>query len=192
MPRIARMLLVAVTLASSAATALAQTPTPSTSTPMRSGVSGIEAMTATIFQEGQSSFSGLAVRVRVHSPRFIEQVSFLPTIEYWRNSSKVEPWGIRTTRKDATLALDARYDFRQGGWQPYLGAGFGIHFFSNKVDAPSLGLEDTDSVTKGGLSFLGGLQFGITDRLSNLMELKYHHVPDHSQVKINWGLSYSL
>ena len=193
MLRLARMLPAATVLAVALAGPLhAQTQTvpPPTRTPKT--VDGIEAMTSTIFQEGNSSFSGLGIRLRIHPPSLMDQVSLLPTIEYWRNSSKVQPWGIETTRKDATLGMDVRYDFRHSGWQPYIGAGFAMHFLSNQVDAPSLGLEGKDSIIKGGLTALGGVQFGITDRLANLIEVKYHHVTEYKQVKLNWGLSYSL
>lgn len=193
MHTIARMLpLVAALAATLAGQTYAQTQTiPPPARPVRA-LAGIEVMTATIFQEGNSSFSGLGLRLEVHPPQLIDQIAILPTIEYWRNSSKVQPWGIETTRKDATLGVDMRYDFRHSSWQPYIGGGVALHFFSNQVDAPSLGLVGKDSVIKGGLAALGGIQFGITDRLSNLIEVKYHHVPDQSQVKINWGLSYSL
>jgi hypothetical protein len=71
--------------------------------------------------------------------------------------------------------------------------GFGIHFLSSEVDAPSLGLDDaSDSLIKGGASVLAGIGFGLAGRLGNIVELKYHHVPDHSQLKINWGISYKL
>ena len=42
-------------------------------------------------------------------------VEILPSIEYWRNSNTLEPFGIKTTRKDATLGGDVRYMFRQPG-----------------------------------------------------------------------------
>jgi len=45
---------------------------------------------------------------------------------------------------------------------------------------------------KGGLAVLGGTSFGISTRFSNFIELKYHHLPGFSQLKINWGLSYSM
>jgi hypothetical protein len=61
------------------------------------------------------------------------------------------------------------------------------------VNAPSLGLDHaSDSVIKGGLAALAGTSFGITPRFSNFIELKYHNLPGFSQLKINWGLSYSM
>jgi len=148
-------------------------------------ITSVEGMTSTIFQHGQSSFSGIGLRVQVHPTQLIQNVTLMPTLEYWRNTSNISSFGIESTRKDATMGVDARYDFPHQGLRPYVGAGIALHFLSNRVDAPSLGL-------KGGLSLLGGVTFGIAGKLSNLIELKYHHVPDQSQLKINWGLSYGL
>jgi hypothetical protein len=117
----------------------------------------------------------------------------MPSIEYWRNSSTVPPYNIRASRRDGTMAMDVRYMFHPAGWQPYIGAGFGVHFLSSQVNAPSLGLNDaSDSVIKGGLSALAGVSFGMSKRLDNFIELKYHHIPDYRQLKINWGLAFRL
>lgn len=156
-------------------------------------VAGVDVMSATIFQEGQSSFSGIGLRLRLRSQELIPAVQIMPTLEYWRNSSKVQPFGIRTVRTDATLGVDARYAFSTANWKPYVGAGFGLHFLSNEVDAPTLGLVDANSsVVKGGLSALGGTTFEITERLGNFIEGKYHHVGGYKQLKINWGLTYAF
>jgi hypothetical protein len=154
---------------------------------------GIDGMSSTVFQEGQSSFSGIALRAHLHPETMISELDLMPSIEYWRNSNTIQPYDIHTMRKDATLAMDVRYRFSMGNWQPYAGMGFGIHFLSTRVNAPSLGLnEATDSVIKGGLAALGGLTFGMTSRFDNFIEFKYHHIPDYRQLKINWGLSYKL
>ncbi len=156
-------------------------------------VTAVEGMTATVIQQNQSSFAGIGFRVSVHPPQLIKEISLMPTVEYWRNKSKLPSFGIESIRKDATLGVDARYEFLKQAWRPYVGAGFALHFLSNEVDAPALGLNDaSDSLIKGGLGVLGGVSFGLAGRLSNMIELKYHHIPDHSQLKINWGLSYAL
>ena len=156
-------------------------------------VAGIEAMTSTIFQEHQSSFSGIAVRLRLTSSRLVEGIELLPTIEYWRNSSNIGAFGIDATRKDATIGVDGRYRFHVGNWEPYLGLGVGVHFLSAEVNAPQLGLNDaSDSLVKGGLTVLGGLNFEITESVSNFLELKFHDVSDYRQLKFNWGLGYTF
>ena len=154
---------------------------------------GVDVMSATVLQEGQSSFSGLGLRVRLRPETVVKNLEFMPSIEYWRNSSTVSPYNIRSTRKDGTLAMDVRYSFHPHGWQPYVGAGYGIHFLSSRVNAPALGLnEATDSLVKGGLAALAGVTFGLSKRLDNFIEVKYHHIPGYRQLKINWGLAVKL
>jgi opacity protein-like surface antigen len=160
----------------------------------RAGVlTGLDAMSATVLQKGQSSFSGIGLRARLHPEQLVKQVELMPSFEYWRNTSTVHPYGIHSMRKDATLALDARYKFSPKGWNPYVGAGFAVHFLSWKVDAPSLGIHDAnDAVIKGSLGAIAGMTFGLSGRLDNFFELKYHHLTDYGQLKINWGLSYKM
>ena len=154
---------------------------------------GVDAMTATVMQQHQSSFSGLGIRGVVHSAQLISNVEFLPYVEYWRNSSLVQPFNIRSMRSDATLGCDARYRAEFRGLHPYAGAGFGLHFLSSEVQAPALGLPiGRSSLVKGGISILGGAAFPLAGRLENFVEVKYHHLPEYGQVKINMGLTLAL
>lgn len=154
---------------------------------------GIDAMTATVLQKQQSSFSGLGLRARVRSDQLIEKIEFMPYIEYWRNTSTIQPFNIRSSRSDATLGADVRFITEYKGMHPYVGTGFGLHFINTEVQAPSLGLPlGRNSIVKGGLSLLGGATFPLAGRLENFVEVKYHHVPSYGQVKINMGLSFAL
>jgi hypothetical protein len=158
--------------------------------------SSADVMTSTVMQQHQSSFSGLSARVGLRSTRIIAGFDLLPYVEYWRNSARIEVpnYTITSTRKDATLGADTRYTFQREGWRPYLGAGLGIHFLSTEVDAPALLPLDhaTSSVIKGGLSALVGITFPLTAHLDNFTELKYHHIPGYSQLKINMGIAWRL
>mgnify|MGYP003693981035 CR=1 FL=1 len=60
-------------------------------------------MTSTIFQQKQSSFSGIGVRMRVQIPQLIPGFTVMPAIEYWHNKTDLPDFGIETHRKDATL-----------------------------------------------------------------------------------------
>ena len=185
------LVLVALLGLSSAAAAAADTPVPF-ATP-RSGFIGADAMTSTVFQQDQSSFSGIALRVRLRSPALVPAVEFLPTFEYWQNTSKLDAFGIETTRRDATLGADARWVFKHAAWQPYAGAGFGLHFLDDEVRAPKLGVPHaTHALVKGGLEALGGVQFGMGTRLGSFLELKLLNVTQYRQYKFNTGLSWNL
>ena len=156
-------------------------------------IAGLDVMSATVLQEGQSSFSGLAIRARLKSPELVDNITILPTIEYWRNSSTVSTFGIHSVRKDATLGLDGRWAFTGETFKPYVGAGLAVHFLSSQVNAPSLGLPDaSDSVVKGGVALLAGVDWALTQKLGNILEAKYHHVGEYKQLKINWGLSWGF
>jgi hypothetical protein len=154
---------------------------------------GIDAMTATVMQQKQSSFSGIGVRARLRSAQLVQNIEFLPYVEYWRNTSTVTPFDIRSSRSDATIGGDARYIGEWRGMHPYIGAGFGLHFLNSEVQAPSLGLPlGRNSLVKGGLSLLGGANFPLAGRFENFIEVKYHHVPSYGQLKINMGLAFAF
>lgn len=154
---------------------------------------GIDGSTATVMQRHQSSFSGLGLRARVRDARLIDNIEFMPYFEYWRNTSSVQPFNIRSSRSDATLGADVRYATEFRGLHPYAGVGFGLHFIDNEVQAPTLGLPyGSSSLVKGGVAVLGGVSFALAGRLQNYLEVKYHHLPQYSQVKIAMGLAYNL
>jgi hypothetical protein len=154
---------------------------------------GFDAMSSTVMQSGQSSFSGLGFRARVHLPQFVDNLEFLPTVELWRDYNRVQSFGVESTRRDAALGVDARWNFPHEVWTPYVGAGLATHFMTEEVHAPTLGVNHRqDSVVKGGLAALAGVTFPLSGRLENVMELKYHHLPGVAQFKISWGLAYRL
>ena len=153
-------------------------------------LTGLDAMTSTVLQKGQSSFSGIAVRLRIHPAAMTQSFEILPSIEYWRNSNTIQPYDIHSSRRDATLGVDARFRFQHEGWAPFVGAGLGIHFLSNEVDAPVLGVQDAQtSSVRGGLAVLGGVTFPMTQRIDNFLELKYHMLSGSEQLKLSWGLA---
>jgi len=173
----------------------ASTPVPgqASAPPTRAGISGVDVMTATVFQEGQSSFSGLGVRLRVRSARLMSNVEFMPNVELWQNVSRVSLFGVKTTRSDAALGFAARWTFRRDHWQPYLGAGIAAHFLDETVDAPSLGVHNQhDATTLGGYTLLGGVSFTMTKSLSNFLEIEHHGVSHYRQLKINTGLGWNF
>ena len=155
-------------------------------------ITGVDAWTSTVFQQGQSSFSGVGLRVDLANST-LPNVEFMPTIEYWRNSSNVKEFGIKSARRDATLAADARYNFpTHGTIHPYAGGGLGLHFVQSEVDAPTLGLNHAqDSVVKAGLDFMVGAQFG-NERFGNFIEVKYHELAGYRQFKLNIGMNWHL
>jgi len=156
-------------------------------------LTGVEAMSSTVFQKDQSSFSGIALRVRLAPSPALPGLEVMPGIEYWRNATTLQIYDIRSQRRDATLGADLRYRFPIKNWNPYVGAGFGIHFLSSEVRAPLLGVPDeSHSIMKGGFALLGGLVFPLAGAFDSFLEAKYHALSDYGQLKVSWGLAYNL
>jgi opacity protein-like surface antigen len=157
------------------------------------GIFAVEGNLSTIFQSGQSSFSGTGVRLHMQPAGLLEGFSLVPSFEYWRNTNKLDTFGIKATESDATLGLEFRYDFpRDGSFKPYVGLGYGLHFQSSEFSASTLGVDGSDSVTRGGVSVLGGVRMPITSHLVNVFDLKFHYLPDDSQTKLNYGLAWQF
>ena len=157
----------------------------------KAGIIGLGAMTETVFQEGQSSFSGIAMRLRIRNARFRPNLELMPTMEYWQNTSSLAAFNVRTRRRDATLGLDLRWVFgNKKAWQPYAGAGYSVHFLEDELHIP--GVDESSGSTRGGFSALGGVEFNLGERLGSFVEFKYHHVPDYRQLKLNLGLSWNF
>lgn len=164
-----------------------------TGTAAAGSVTGVDAMSSSIMQHNQTSFSGLGARLRLTPVPTVGGFEVLPGIEYWRSSTTVEVYDIKSQRRDATLAIDGRYRFAGGSARPYVGAGFAIHFLSDEVHAPSLGVPDAShSIMKGGLAVLGGVSLPLAGAFESFLEAKYHAVTDNEQLKLSWGLTYNI
>jgi len=158
-----------------------------------SGLVGVDAMTGTVFQQGQSSFSGIALRLRVRHPALMPNLEILPTFEYWQNTSHVDAFDIETQRRDAALSCDARWLFHSRPWQPYAGLGFGLHFLDSEVSAPRFGVPHaSEGLIKGGLEALAGIQSNPEARLGSFLEFKFLNVTAYRQFKFSTGLSWNL
>jgi hypothetical protein len=156
-------------------------------------LTGVDAMSSTIIQHDQSSFSGLGLRLRIEPAPGLPGLEVMPGIEYWRNTTTVQIYDIRSQRRDATLGADVRYRFPTSGWSPYVGAGFGIHFLSSGVRAPLLGVPlESHSIMKGGLAALGGVSFPLAGAFDSFIEAKFHWVSSYEQLKLSWGLAYNF
>jgi len=167
------------------------------STPARAadGITGLEGMTSTVFQKGQSSFSGIGIRLRIQNAQLLPNVELRPSIQYWRNAISVDDFQLSASRRDATLGGDALWLFplESRSFEPYLGGGFGIHFLSSEASSPQIANSPaTNSVQKGALSLVGGLRFGREQRFGNFIELEYHMVPQAQQLKLHFGLNWNI
>src|SRR2546427_10716847 len=122
-------------------------------------MNGLDGMTQTVKQEGQSAVTGMALRARLGSDDLPVGSTLMPTLEYWKDSDRLQDFNIKSTQKDPSLGLDGRYDLSMGKWRPYFGAGLGAHFIKTTFSAPDIGVAPTEqSHTKIGPNALIGLQ----------------------------------
>ncbi|HEV2106483.1 MAG TPA: hypothetical protein VGU27_12220 [Candidatus Eisenbacteria bacterium] len=165
---------------------------PPPAAPAPGGLTGVDAMTATVFESGQSSFSGVGLRARVRPGQMPAAFEVLPNIEYWRASTTVDPFGLKAVRSDATLGTDVRWTFSLSSFSPYLGTGVAVHFLSSEVDAPQLGVRHaTHGLSKGGFTVLAGAAFATRERFGNFIEAKGQLVGHYQQLKIQFGISWN-
>src|SRR5262249_11926060 len=122
-------------------------------------MNGLDGMTQTVKQEGQSAITGLALRARLGSDDLPVNMTIMPTLEYWKDCDRLDDFNIRSTQKDLALGVDARYDLSLGSWRPYAGAGLSTHFIKTTISAPSVGgAASEQSHAKIGPNVLLGLQ----------------------------------
>lgn len=143
--------------------------------------------------EGQSAIAGLALRCHLVAAELDSNVSFVPSIGYWRDSDRFPEFGIQhVSQRDWTFGVDARYRFTLSQpFHPYFGGGLGIHAIETKFrrfGEP----EVTNSATRLGLSVLVGLDLPAAGRLQSSVELAYHAVSHFGQFKLNWVLGIRL
>ena len=203
-PPVCRLAFVPFLAAVLATPSFAQSGSPSTPVPGQAastalpaethgGVSGLDLMTSTVFQEGQSSFSGIAMRLRLRSGVLLPSVEIMPAVEYWQNVSRVTSYDIKTTRSNATLGCQVRWKMEREHWQPYFGGGMAVHFLSDKVSSPQLAeANQHNSTVRGGSSLHAGASFPMTERLTNYVELQHHGVSHFRQLKLNTGLGWNF
>lgn len=157
------------------------------------GKAGADLLMSNVMQEHQTSISGFGIRGRFQSQLLIDNVTFMPTIEWWRSANHIDPYGIEAQRIDNTLGCDVAYQFPVKDMVPYAGVGFAIHFMSSKVNAPSLGVYNAEkTLTKGGPTLLLGVGFPLTQTVQNFLELKYHHISDYRELKLSWGIGFDF
>jgi len=112
------------------------------------------------------------------------------------NSGRVNP--IAATFVDYNIPLGSlgtrgEYMFHVSSpkFQPYAGAGLGVHFLSAKVTVP--GFPDaTASSTKLGLDMGGGFITPLSPKTDLSVDLWYGIVQDFSQVSFKVGVSFDL
>ncbi len=150
----------------------------------------VEGTLNTVFQKEQTSFSGIGLRLHMAGPAAMPGVTFVPTLQYWSSKNTMSDFGISSERSDAMLGIEARYNFR-ASLLPYAGVGYGIHFLEDQATTPQTG-HQSNSLSKGGLSVLGGISVPLAGSLHNDFGVQYFFLGERAQFKIDWGFRYAF
>ncbi len=119
---------------------------------------------------------------------------------YWSKSEN--DFGAEASLRDISVGARARYMFHVTSpkFQPYAGAGLGLHFFHTKVQTPDMdlgggfiipGFTAEDSATKVGLDLGGGVVTPLSPKTDLLVDFWYT-VADIDQLSMKAGLSFQL
>jgi len=118
-------------------------------------------------------------------------IRLAPRVDYWSKSQSFG--GSETSVHDISLGTRGEYMFHVSSpkFQPYAGAGLGVHFLNAKVTVP--GFPDaTASSTKLGLDMGGGFITPLSPKTDLSVDLWYGIVQDFSQVSFKVGVSFDL
>jgi hypothetical protein len=120
----------------------------------------------------------------------VPRLSIEPNIGYWTTSE--EEFGTELSVSDFSIGAKAKYgiDVKNSNIEPFFGGGLGLHFLSAEVSG--FGMSISDSETKLGLDFGGGVLFPVNPQWQIMTELWYSVVSDVNQVSLGIGLQYNL
>ena len=122
---------------------------------------------------------------------FIPKLHWDAAVYYW--SSSLDYTGWDWSLRDVAIKTQVKYHFMEGQWEPYVGGGFGMHFFSWDYDYPSgyHGITFDDSSTEFGFQFIGGIQYKINQQWKASGELELDWA-DLDQTHLQFGFIYNL
>jgi len=154
-------------------------------------IQAVEGTLNTVFQKEQTSFSGIGLRLHLAGPASMPGMSFVPTMQYWSSRNTLSSFGIKSRRSDAMFGMETRYTFMKPTLRPYAGVGYGIHFFNDEVTTPATGTQ-SQTLSKGAFSVLGGISLPLAGNLHNDFGAEYIFAGERAQFKLDWGFRYSF
>ncbi len=122
---------------------------------------------------------GLGAEVGLGIP--VPHLNFALEANYWTKNYTDEiftNWEMSIS--DINIGISAKYEFMVAptAFYPYLGAGFGAHYFTTEIDAGIISLSDTE--TKFGAHTFGGFRVPVSPVVDAFVEARYTWVqPDY-------------
>lgn len=144
-----------------------------------------EGVDATIGLGALADLGDIAPRIRMES-----------RLDFWSHSEEV--FGAKASIRDITLGARGKYmlEVKNPKYQPYVGAGLGLHFLHAEVTVPAQGgfpaMTADDSQTKLGLDIGGGVMTAVTPQMNLMGEMWFGIVSDVSQFSLRVGLCHQL
>lgn len=132
-----------------------------------------------------ADFGNLTPRIRMET-----------RLDYWSNTET--SFVGRASISDVTLGARGKYmiEVRDPKFQPYVGAGLGLHFLHVELTTPAGGgfpaMTADDSQTKLGLDLGGGVMTPIAPQLTLMGEMWFGFVSDVDQFSLRFGLCRQL
>jgi outer membrane protein W len=123
-----------------------------------------------------------------------------PQLSYWSKSENA--FGVDASVSDISLTARGKYMFAvsSGSFQPYAGAGLGLHFVTAKVTIADQdfggfiipGMSTSDTQTKIGLDLGGGFVTPLSAKTDFTGDIWYTVVEDVGNFQMTVGLAYKL
>jgi hypothetical protein len=113
-------------------------------------------------------------------------------IDYW-SKSQDDGFGDKVSISDVAVTMRAKYMIQTTSprFQPFMGAGLGIHFLSAKMTVPGAG-SVSDGTNKLGIDLGGGFSSPLNERTSFVGEAWYGIVDGFNQFQVKAGLGWAL
>jgi hypothetical protein len=122
---------------------------------------------------------------------FVKQLHWDGSISYW-STGRDYPYGGHSYSwklSDLIFRTGVGYDFLRGPWEPYVGGGLGLHFYSwDYAGAPNY---SNASDTKFGLYIEGGIEHEFNERWTGELQLQFDFA-DPDQTALLFHLLYNL
>ncbi len=107
-------------------------------------------------------------------------------ISYWKKSETA--FFIEVSVSDASVGGNVLLRLPAEPLKIYGGAGLGVHFVTGRAEFLGIGASETE--TKLGIHLLGGLEYGLMERLAVFANGRFDLVSDINQFKIYGGVRF--
>lgn len=121
-------------------------------------------------------------------------------VDFWTTSENVA--GVEASATDVVVGAKGKWVFPTSNpkIQPFAGGGLGVHFVRAEFTIPDQwvggflipGVSGSDTSTKLGLDFGGGMNVMINEKTDFVSELWYGVVSDVNQLSIKVGILYKM